>query len=48
MLSFLTNFFENNISIVIVKLAYNSKSLSLYLKQLSAFYVISFVFAEQV
>ena len=46
MLSFLTNFFMKIIiSIVIVKLAYNSKSLSLYLKQLSAFYVISFVFA---
>ena len=45
-LSFLTNFFMKIIiSILIVKLAYNSKSLSLYLKQLSAFYVVSFVFA---
>lgn len=43
---FLTNFYMKIIiSIIIVKLAYNSKSLSLYSKQLSAFYIISFVFA---
>ena len=43
---FLTNFYiKIIISLIIVKLAYNSKSLSLYLKQLSAFYIISFVFA---
>ncbi len=45
-LSFLTNFYMKIvISIIIVKLAYNSKSLALYIKQLSAFYVISFIFA---
>ena len=32
------------ISLIIVKLAYNSKNLSLYLKQLGSFYLISFVF----
>lgn len=43
---FLTSFYMKIIiSIIIVKLAYNSKSLSLYSKQLSAFYIISFVFA---
>lgn len=43
---FLTNFYMKIIiSIIIIKLAYNSKSISLYLKQLSAFYIISFVFA---
>lgn len=43
---FLTNvYMKIIISIIIVKLAFNSKSLSLYLKQLSAFYTISFVFA---
>lgn len=45
-LSFLTNFYMKIIiSFIIVKLAYNSNSLALYLKQLSAFYVISFIFA---
>jgi len=33
------------ISIIIIKLAYNSKSFVLYIKQLSAFYIISFIFA---
>lgn len=33
------------ISILIVKVAFNAKTLGLYLKQLSAFYIISFVFA---
>lgn len=33
------------ISIIIIKLAFNAKSLGLFLKQLSGFYVISFVFA---
>ncbi|MCQ4923857.1 sigma-E processing peptidase SpoIIGA [Tissierella carlieri] len=45
-LSFLANFYMKIvISFIIVKLAYNSKSLILYIKQLSAFYVISFIFA---
>ncbi|WP_353094053.1 sigma-E processing peptidase SpoIIGA [Tissierella praeacuta] len=45
-LSFLTKFYiKMLISIIIVKLAYNSKSMVLYIKQLSAFYVISFIFA---
>ncbi|WP_158220085.1 sigma-E processing peptidase SpoIIGA [Tissierella sp. P1] len=45
-LSFLANFYMKIvISFIIVKLAYNSKSLVLYIKQLSAFYVISFIFA---
>lgn len=45
-LSFLTNFYMKIIiSLIIVKLAYNSNSLVLYLKQISAFYVISFIFA---
>lgn len=33
------------ISMIIVKIAFNSKSLKLFIKQLSAFYVVSFVFA---
>lgn len=33
------------ISIIIIKAAFNANSLGLYLKQLSAFYIISFVFA---
>lgn len=45
-LGFLTNFYMKMIiSFIIVKLAYNSSSLALYLKQVSAFYVISFIFA---
>ncbi len=43
---FLTNFYMKIIiSILIVKLAFNSKCLSLFLKQLSGFYIISFIFA---
>lgn len=41
----LTNFYMKIlISLIIVKLAYNSKNLKLYLKQLASFYLISFVF----
>lgn len=43
---FLTNFYMKIIiSIILIKFAYNAKSLRLYLKQLSAFYCISFIFA---
>lgn len=45
-LDFLTKFYMKIIiSIIIIKLAYNSKSFVLYIKQLSAFYIISFIFA---
>lgn len=45
-LEFLTNFhIKMIISFLIVKLAYNAKSLILYLKQVSTFYVLSFIFA---
>lgn len=43
---FLSKFYMKFIiSILIIKLAFNAKSLGLYLKQLSSFYVISFIFA---
>lgn len=42
---FLTGFYMKIIiSIIIVKLAYNAKNLRLYVKQLSSFYLISFIF----
>ncbi len=45
-LSFLTSFYMKMIiSFIIIKLAYNSTSLVLYLKQISTFYVVSFIFA---
>ena len=44
-LIFLTNFYMKVLlSIIIVKLAYNSKNLYLFIKQLSTFYLISFIF----
>ncbi|HEY8361504.1 MAG TPA: sigma-E processing peptidase SpoIIGA [Tissierellaceae bacterium] len=43
---FLTNFFiKIIISIIIVKIAFNSKSIKLYVKQLFGFYLVSFIFA---
>lgn len=43
---FLTNFFMKIlISIIIVKLAFDSKSIELYIKQLFGFYIVSFMFA---
>lgn len=45
-LIFLTGFFIKLIlSMLIVKIAFNSKSFRLFIKQLSAFYIISFIFA---
>ncbi len=45
-LMFLTNLYMKLLlSLIITKLAYNSKSLGLYIKQLSAFYLVSFIFA---
>ena len=42
---FLTSFYMKIIlSLIIVRIAYNSKNLKLYLKQLSAFYLITFIF----
>lgn len=42
---FLTNFYMKIIlSIIIVKIAYNSKNKNLYVKQLSGFYLMSFIF----
>lgn len=42
---FLTNFYMKIIlSLIIVKIAYNSKNKNLYVKQLSAFYLMSFIF----
>lgn len=42
---FLTNFYMKIfLSIIIVKLAYNSKSIYLFIKQLSTFYFMSFIF----
>lgn len=43
---FLTSFYMKVIiSIILIKIAFNAKSIRLYLKQLSAFYCISFMFA---
>ncbi|NLY86488.1 MAG: sigma-E processing peptidase SpoIIGA [Tissierellia bacterium] len=43
---FLTNFFMKIlISIIIVKIAFNSKSIELFIKQLFGFYIVSFIFA---
>lgn len=45
-LYFLSNFYiKIVISIIAIKLAFNAKSKKLYLKQLSAFYLVSFIFA---
>ncbi len=45
-LDFLTNFFiKIIISVIAIKLVFNAKSTKLYIKQLSGFYVVSFIFA---
>ena len=45
LLFFTNSFMKILISIIIVKLAFNSKSLELYIKQLIGFYIVSFIFA---
>lgn len=45
-LIFLTNFFVKIlISIIIVRIAYNTKSIRLYMKQLIGFFLVSFIYA---